>query len=124
MLRKSVSILLILLMSFQSVYKLGLVTYFEVNRDFIAKTLCINKAKPEKHCNGQCYLKRKLKKAEEKEKTPASSTREKTDFQYFVIENFEMSILGSTTDVIRNTLFFELSPQNSSFGQFRPPSYS
>lgn len=40
---------------------------FELNKDFIAKELCVNKDKPQLHCNGKCYLMKKLKQAEEKE---------------------------------------------------------
>lgn len=40
---------------------------FEMNQDYIAKELCINKNKPQLHCNGKCYLMKKLKQAEDKE---------------------------------------------------------
>lgn len=41
---------------------------FQVNKDYIAKVLCENKSRPEMHCNGKCYLMKKLKQAEENEK--------------------------------------------------------
>ncbi|HEY0177447.1 MAG TPA: hypothetical protein VGC08_13780 [Pedobacter sp.] len=41
---------------------------FELNQDYIVSELCINRNRPELHCNGKCYLKRKLKQAEQKEK--------------------------------------------------------
>lgn len=41
---------------------------FELNRNYIASALCENRDKPEMHCNGKCYLLKKLKQAEEKEK--------------------------------------------------------
>lgn len=41
---------------------------FEVNQKYIASTLCENKARPWMHCNGRCYLMKKLRQAEEKEK--------------------------------------------------------
>lgn len=40
---------------------------FEINQKYIAAELCINKDKPQLHCNGQCYLMKKLKQAEDKE---------------------------------------------------------
>jgi hypothetical protein len=40
---------------------------FGLNQEYIAKEFCVNKNRPELHCNGQCYLKKKLKQAEEKE---------------------------------------------------------
>lgn len=44
---------------------------FETNRNYIAANFCENKNKPWLHCNGHCYLMKKLKQAEEKEKKQA-----------------------------------------------------
>ena len=41
---------------------------YELNRDFIARVLCINKDKPQRKCNGKCHLGKQLKKAAEQEK--------------------------------------------------------
>ncbi|HEX3385882.1 MAG TPA: hypothetical protein VHS53_11865 [Mucilaginibacter sp.] len=40
---------------------------FELNRNYIAAKLCENRNKPWLHCNGRCYLVKKLKQAEEKQ---------------------------------------------------------
>ncbi|HVV54724.1 MAG TPA: hypothetical protein VHC47_05350 [Mucilaginibacter sp.] len=40
---------------------------FEMNRKYIAEYLCINRNKPWMHCNGKCYLMKKLKQAEQKQ---------------------------------------------------------
>ncbi|RCH55979.1 hypothetical protein DJ568_04300 [Mucilaginibacter hurinus] len=45
---------------------------YELNRGYIAAKLCENRAKPVMHCNGKCYLAKKIKQAEEKEKKNAS----------------------------------------------------
>ncbi|MEY3956556.1 MAG: hypothetical protein RLZ73_1011 [Bacteroidota bacterium] len=45
----------------------GAVAYYRINRDYIAENLCVNRDKPMLNCNGQCYLAKKLKAAEEKE---------------------------------------------------------
>jgi len=42
---------------------------FELNQKYIVSELCVNRDKPQLHCNGKCYLMRKLKQAEEKEKS-------------------------------------------------------
>jgi hypothetical protein len=41
---------------------------FELNSKYIAENLCINRNRPEMHCNGKCYLMNKVRQAEEKEK--------------------------------------------------------
>ena len=38
---------------------------YELNQDYIAEFLCINKSKPELNCKGKCYLMQKLQKAQE-----------------------------------------------------------
>ncbi len=41
---------------------------FEVNQKYISEKLCENRDRPWMHCNGKCFLMKKLKQAEEKEK--------------------------------------------------------
>ena len=36
---------------------------YKINKERIAKVLCINKDKTEMQCNGKCYLKKQLRKA-------------------------------------------------------------
>ena len=49
-----VSILLFIALSFHLVVQLSIVTWYEVNKDYIAKNLCINRNKPELKCCGKC----------------------------------------------------------------------
>jgi len=53
---------------------------FNLNRKYIATTLCENRDKPEMHCNGQCYLMKKLKQAAQKEQSQ-SKENQKNLFQ-------------------------------------------
>ncbi|WP_369049265.1 hypothetical protein [Tenacibaculum sp. UWU-22] len=39
-----------------------------LNYQYISQVLCVNKDKPELHCNGKCYLNKELKKVQETEK--------------------------------------------------------
>jgi hypothetical protein len=41
---------------------------FKLNQQYIASNLCVNRSMPELQCNGKCYLLKKIKQAEEKEK--------------------------------------------------------
>lgn len=58
----------------QTTTKLLLCIEFYINQDIIAKTLCINKEKPELLCSGKCVLNTSLQKAEknENEQSPVS----------------------------------------------------
>ena len=46
---------------------------FMINQDFIAAELCENKEEPELECNGKCYLKKELKKDEERKQDEKTS---------------------------------------------------
>ncbi|MCF6132170.1 hypothetical protein [Flavobacterium wongokense] len=61
----SISFLVALL--WQPFYQMGYISYWEINKDQIAKTECINRFKPMMHCNGKCQLYRQLKKAADEE---------------------------------------------------------
>ncbi|MVM30813.1 hypothetical protein GO755_12295 [Spirosoma sp. HMF4905] len=39
----------------------GTIAYYHVNKDYIARVLCENRDKPQLHCDGKCYLAKKLK---------------------------------------------------------------
>lgn len=68
MLNRFISLILILTLSFQCFVKLGLLTYYSVNIEYIINELCENKDKPELKCKGKCFLKKKMAQADETEK--------------------------------------------------------
>ena len=39
---------------------------FELNKKYIATTLCENRDKPQLHCEGKCYFMKKINQASEK----------------------------------------------------------
>jgi hypothetical protein len=98
-LKRLVSISLIFILAAQSLFQLGLFTYFEINRDYIAQVLCINRNNynPEEPqitmCGGQCFLKKNLKLAENSptdEKVPSS--RLKIEIPSFVLSDYVFSL--------------------------------
>jgi hypothetical protein len=62
--KKAFLISLMLIFAFQSFYSAGITMWFHLNRSYIAQKLCVNKARPEMKCKGNCVLKKKLKEAE------------------------------------------------------------
>ncbi|WP_234650268.1 hypothetical protein [Dyadobacter sp. CY356] len=44
---------------------------FHVRRDYIVANLCVNRNRPQLHCDGKCYLAKKLAALEEQEKKQA-----------------------------------------------------
>jgi hypothetical protein len=58
------SIVLILVLLSKTAYGLFWQVNFRMNQREIARLECVNKNRPEMHCNGKCYLAKQLQKAE------------------------------------------------------------
>jgi len=65
---------------------------FYLNQDYIARTLCINKDKPELLCSGKCVLNTMLEKSEESEKQQIPSSQ-KDKFDHWIVS---FPIVGET----------------------------
>ena len=73
--KKALAIVLTLSIIAQGMVNLALCAYYQINKNEIAAKFCVNKNKPMMHCDGQCYLGKQLKKAEENEKRQSQSLR-------------------------------------------------
>lgn len=62
-----ISITLLLSLSFQFLFKAGVAGYYFANKAYIASVLCINKENKAMHCEGKCYLVKKMQQSEEQE---------------------------------------------------------
>lgn len=61
---------------------------FKLNQSQIAKTLCINKDKPEMKCNGKCHLKTQLEESKKERKDePYSVPSENEQIIVWLIES-------------------------------------
>lgn len=81
-----VSILVMLSLTFQCFVQLGVMGYYQFNQKYIAANLCVNRDKPQSHCNGKCHLKKMMKKTEkEGEQQGQSSSSESLNFVFFLI---------------------------------------
>lgn len=67
----------------QSFSKVVIWVDFELNREYISKNLCVQKAKKNNTCKGTCQLKKKLEEDDKEEKSPAGSLKELKEFQIF-----------------------------------------
>jgi len=57
---------------------------FELNKEYIATQLCENKDKPLLHCDGHCYFMKKVKQAQDKEKSNERQTQKSLFQEVFV----------------------------------------
>ncbi|MBL7739008.1 MAG: hypothetical protein JNK14_07305 [Chitinophagaceae bacterium] len=65
--KRVISVILLFIFTAQTFYYAGITCWFYINRGYIAKTLCVNRSRPELKCNGQCFLSKKLKEAEKQQ---------------------------------------------------------
>ncbi|MBS1585168.1 MAG: hypothetical protein JSS82_06430 [Bacteroidetes bacterium] len=63
--RTVIAILIMFSLSFQTMVKMAIIGWYELNKEYIAKNLCENRDKPQMKCCGKCYLRKQLKKAED-----------------------------------------------------------
>jgi len=76
-----------------SVVKSFVTVNFLMYQDQIAKEKCENKDKPQMNCNGNCYLAKQLKAAEEKQKENAPISPEKIQIPDQFFDNQESSVI-------------------------------
>lgn len=66
---------------------------FEVRRDYIIANLCVNRNRPQLHCDGKCYLAKKLAALEEQEKKQAEKDyMTKLLFQPMELKSYELDM--------------------------------
>lgn len=84
MLKKTISIFIVISLVITSFSHYWVYLGFEINKKFISKNLCENRMRPEMECNGKCYLMKKLKQVEENDK--------KQDREH-ILKNLEISFI-------------------------------
>lgn len=120
MFRSITAIVLIFSVTVANFTKLFIYAGFEINQTYIVTELCENRDAPEMHCNGQCYLSKKLKQAEEKEKQQERTSQKHHFQEAFLTEKIvvEAPVQFVKSFSTRELVF--LLPQPS-FVIFHPP---
>jgi hypothetical protein len=96
---------------------------FIINNEYIATVLCINKKKPEMHCDGKCYLKMQLGKEEEKKQSQENILKENNKVQ-FVYEPYSSGLtieIALAIDTEASFYYHQISSQELAFAIFHPP---
>lgn len=105
-----------------------IVGLFNLNREYIARSLCENRNKPSKKCNGKCYLKKQLRKVDDTEHGSSNGNTlkiEKTEVVCLIPDplRFSASYAGSA-QAVQNPVFTHLTEQAHLHSIFHPPSGS
>lgn len=72
----------ILALLMQTFSKDLIILNFRFNQKFIASYLCVNRDKPQLHCNGHCFLKKQLEKDHQRDATQNSADKGILDILY------------------------------------------
>jgi hypothetical protein len=100
---------------------------YELRKDYIIQNFCVNKDRPELKCDGQCYLAKQIKAAQQQDENKATAT--------FVDKLLVLDCLPEITQwsFDSNTFSFEdvvslkklqnLNGENISIAIFHPPQY-
>ena len=78
----------------------GTIAYYKVNKEYITRVLCQNRDKPQLHCDGKCYLAKKLKEQQQKQDQQTSDRVESIPMlQLFAspIASFDFSLARIVT---------------------------
>ena len=115
-------VILLLLFSFlvHTFSDVIIVVHYELNKQYITEHFCVNRDKPELHCNGKCHLKKQLQNEEKRDQKPLNS-RLKHDLQLFSRVNSKL--INIHRDDFSEILTFcqYLNPQFIPGSIFRPP---
>ncbi|MGA0557356.1 hypothetical protein ACO2Q8_11935 [Larkinella sp. VNQ87] len=100
----------------------GTIAYYHANKDYIAKVLCENRAKPELHCDGQCYLAKKLHAQQEQQDKATTERVQKTpDFQLFFEFTSVFAFSSSVVCAVTELPGYVLKPYSSSLAALLHP---
>jgi hypothetical protein len=120
--KRFVAIAFIFLLSAQCIFKLTIITYFQANRDYISKVLCVNKEKPMTMCMGQCFLDRNLSLADDDTpKQAPTATKLSVEAPVFVATNFHVDLNRNPLDIENSSAPQPLYNFNSQTPFFHPP---
>ena len=78
--KRSLSILFVLLFMLQSTSKLWIMASFYAQRDYIIDYLCENRFEPMTMCGGVCYLDKQLEENEKEEQKTANFNEKEVQF--------------------------------------------
>jgi len=100
--------------------QLAIYSGYKMNKEYITSVFCINKEHPELHCDGQCFLAKKLKELEGKNKQAQENLKRVTEAE----PNFQTVALNHHLPffiIISENLYIEKPVKDLSISIFHPP---
>ena len=122
---KLIVFLLIVGIGFQSVGKLFVLAWYQVNKTYIAQKLCENRNKPKMHCNGKCQLRKKMQLLEQESSSKSSAPVkiDKIDILEFLLP-VNQTTLNNSFSILKKPIVFYNKQYTFTFSNylFKPPT--
>jgi len=113
---------LILLIGLQTFSKWCLILEYQVNRDYIAKNLCVNRSRPSCCCHGKCYLNKKMATDESSQQAPGKGgQKEESPLQAFTPVNHLPELQAPVIIAVNPTRYLASPSQEYILSVFQPP---
>lgn len=93
---------------------------YKVNQKYISERLCVNRSRPWMHCNGQCYLMKKYRQAQERERNHDRQLQRNLLQNINVISIADIKFHNTLLQII-STPYRPLEPIIFSGSVFHPP---
>jgi len=96
---------------------------FYLNQEYIVKNLCVNRDKPQMHCNGKCHLRKQLN-AEDKKDQDNPERRAENKSEIFYADTHFINIVPSfrTITITHHTPLSIGTPTDAAAVIFHPPT--
>ncbi|GAB2688793.1 hypothetical protein GCM10027037_09200 [Mucilaginibacter koreensis] len=123
MLRKAIAYVLITALLAVNCGRFFAYAGYELNKNYITTKLCENRSRPWLHCNGKCYLMKKLKQAEEKQNSTEKESQ-KNLFQEAFFAAQPKVVFSSLLIQVINAPYCEATPESVPAAIIHPPQLS
>lgn len=110
----------------QSTSQLWITASFFLNRDYIARVLCINKDIPDSGCNGACQLKKEIEKDKEKQDKSGIDNKVKEILVYYpsTLPTTSLVAIEWSEKPYNNIYFTSFLPEGFIHNIFHPPIFT
>jgi hypothetical protein len=119
--KQQLSTFFLVVLSLPAVYKVGLFTFYRLNRHYIAENYCINKDRPITMCYGSCFLDKGLAIADQTTHPDSLTSTFKFEWQEFLIDEISVSTYYSETILTFDVLPIPSVAEGIYSSVFSPP---
>ena len=115
--------LLLLVFTIQLAHTALVYVWYFANKTYVATVLCENKDNKKMHCNGKCYLKKKISQAEQQsEKQDAVPVKKAVEQVPFIVKESKETFIYTSLTPVSYSLFRQQYNFTLSKDIFHPPT--